>query len=319
MKAWQFERAGSPLVLNEIAEPEPQPGEVLIEVKGAGLCHTDVGILHEPGWSDRIGPFPLTLGHEVAGVITQLGEGVCGYRVGDRVGVFPAGRSRPGLGRSGGYSFRCTALIEDLVPVPDGVTFAQAAIGTDAGRAAYRAVVVRGGVREGHKVGIVGLGGLGQMGARIAVLRGATVYVADTKEAVWALAMELGARAVARDIAEFAAEKLDVVVDFAGFGTTTASALEAVRDFGTVVQVGMGRMQAEIPTGTLVFKQVTLIGSRGGSVDDIAAVYQLMATGRLAPRLSAISFDQIPEALEGLRRGEVDGRVVALYGCTLDD
>ena len=123
MKAWQFERVGTPLVLRDLPEPQPAAGEVLIQIKAAGLCHTDVGILHEPEWSERIGPFPLTLGHELAGVITEVGSGVEGYSPGDRVGVFPAGRTRPGLGRDGGYSFHCTALPEDLVRVPENVGY----------------------------------------------------------------------------------------------------------------------------------------------------------------------------------------------------
>lgn len=319
MRAWQFEGVGRPLVLRDVPEPLPAAGEVLIDVRAAGLCHTDVGILHEPQWSARIGPFPLTLGHEVAGVVTALGEGVDQFRLGERVGVFPAGRTRPGLGRGGGYSFKCTAFVEDLVRVPAGVTYAQAAAGTDAGRSAYRAVAVRGEVKAGDKVGIVGLGGLGQIGARIAVLRGAEVYVAEPKEQLWPLARELGAEAVSADIRDFASVGLDVVVDFAGFGTTTSGALEAVRELGRVVQVGMGKLQAEISTGTLIFKQATLVGSRAGSAGDIAAVYHLMATGELAPRLAPIGFEEIPDALERLHRGEVDGRLVALYGCGPDD
>jgi propanol-preferring alcohol dehydrogenase len=319
MRAWQFESVGYPLVLNEVEEPTPAPDEVLIAIKAAGLCHTDVGILDDPQWSERIGPFPLTLGHEVAGVVSGVGEGVTRYAVGDRVGISPAGRTRPGLGRGGGYSFRCTALVEDLVPVPRGVTFAQAAAGTDSGRAAYRAVVVRGGVRADSRVGIIGLGGLGQIGARIAVLRGARVFVAETKESVWPLARELGAEAVSASITDFAGEGLDVIIDFAGFGTTTAAALEAVREFGTVVQVGMGVLDAHISTGTLIFKQATLVGSRGGTVEDIAAVYDLFATGELSPKISPITFEEIPEGLERLRRGDADGRLVALYDCGLDE
>ncbi|NKY51654.1 zinc-binding dehydrogenase [Nocardia vermiculata] len=313
MRAWQFERAGDPLVLRDLPEPRPADDEVLIEIKAAGLCHTDVGILHDPQWTERIGPFPLTLGHELAGVIAEVGPAVEDFAVGDRVGVFPAGRTRPGLGRDGGYSFRCTALPEDLVRVPEGVGFEQAALGTDAGRAAYRALVRRGGVRRGDKVGIIGLGGLGQMAARIAVVLGATVFVAEKKPALWQAAKDLGAQAVSDDITDFTAEKLDLIVDFAGFGTTTAAAIETVREFGTVVQVGMGRLAAEISTGSLIFKQVTLIGSRSGSVEDIAAVYDLFAAGELNPLIVPITFDDIPDALERLHRGEVEGRLVAVY------
>lgn len=313
MRAWQFECAGTPLVLREQPEPRPAAGEVLIQIKAAGLCHTDVGILHEPKWTERIGPLPLTLGHEVAGVIVEVGAGVDGYGVGDRVGVFAAGRTRPGQGRDGGYSFRCTALPEDLVPVPDGVDFGQAALGTDAGCAAYHALVRRGRVQAGDKVGIIGLGGLGQVAARVAAVTGATVFVAEKKTSLWPLAKELGAQAVSGDITEFADECLDLIVDFAGFGTTTAAAIETVREFGTVVQVGMGELSAEISTATLIFKQITLMGSRGGSVADIAAVYDLVAAGELKPQVVPITFDEIPEGLERLRRGEVDGRLVAVY------
>ncbi|TQK69520.1 zinc-binding dehydrogenase [Nocardioides sp. SLBN-35] len=304
---------GEPLRLTEVPEPTAGPGEVLVEVRAAGLCHTDVGILDDATWTDRIGPFPLTLGHEVAGVVADLGPGVTGWSAGDRVAVNPAGTTRPGLGRDGGYGPFVVADPADLVAVPEGLSFELAAAGTDAGRAPYRAVVVRGEVGPGDKVGIIGLGGLGQVGARIAVLRGAQVYAAEPKESLWPMARELGVHAVTRDIADFRDVGLDVVVDFAGFGTTTAAAIEVVREFGRVVQVGMGRLESTISTNALILKQVTLLGSRGGTVDDIAAVYEMFASGDLSPALELIGFDDIPAALDRLRAGEVTGRVVARY------
>lgn len=312
MKAWQFEECGRPLVLRDVPEPTPAPGEVLVEIKAAGLCHTDVGILHDPLWTPRIGPFPLTLGHEVSGVVIDLGDGVDDFVVGDRVGIFPAGRTRPGQGRDGGYSFRCTALPEDLVRVPDNVGDAEAALGTDAGRAAYRAVVRRGQVRSGQKVGIIGLGGLGQFGAQIAAIKGASVYVAEPKAQARKLARELGATEVAASISDFRDEQLDLIVDFAGFGTTTAEALDVVADQGTVVQVGMARLESTVSTGSLIFKQAALLGSRGGSVEDVADVYALLARGELTARYKPIGFDDIPAGLDQLHRGAADGRLVAI-------
>ena len=205
----------------------------------------------------------------------------------------------------------CTAFPEDLVRIPSQVDFPLAAAGTDAGRAPYRAVVVRGQVQAGERVGIVGLGGLGQVGARIAVLRGAEVYAADPKEDLWPMARDLGVTKVAKDISEFS--DLDLVVDFAGFGSTTAGAIKAVREFGRVVQVGMGRLEATISTNELILKQVTLLGSRSGTVDDIAAVYEMFASGQLTPTLEQISFEEIPEAIDRLRAGRVTGRLVAVY------
>jgi propanol-preferring alcohol dehydrogenase len=312
MQAWQFTGTGDPLVLAEVPTPAPGHGEVLVDVHAAGLCHTDVGIMHDPTWLRTLGPRPLTLGHEVAGTISCLGEGVTGWRVGDRVGINPAGTTRPGLGQDGGYAPHCLAHPADLVAMPDGLSFEHGALATDAGRAPYRAVMVRGEVTAGQRVGIIGLGGLGQVGARIAVLAGAEVYVAEAKESLWPRARELGAVAVAGRITEFADVGLDVVVDFAGFGTTTADALEAVRTFGRVVQVGMGRLESTISTNTLIMKQATLVGSRGGTVEDIAAVYEMFASGDLDPEFTRIGFDDIPSALERLHRGEVEGRLVAM-------
>jgi propanol-preferring alcohol dehydrogenase len=313
MRAWQMTGTGEPLRLTELPEPVAGPGEVLVAVRAAGLCHTDVGILHDAAWTERVGPFPLTLGHEIAGVVAALGEGVTGWSVGERVAVNPAGTTRPGLGRDGGYGPLTVADPADLVRVPDGLSEELAAAGTDAGRAPYRAVVVRGEVGPGDKVGIIGLGGLGQVGARIAVLRGAEVYAAEPKRSLWPMARELGVREVAPDIRDFADVGLDVVVDFAGFGTTTAGAVEVVREHGRVVQVGMGRLESTISTNALILKQVTLLGSRGGTVEDIAAVYEMFASGDLSPALEVIGFDDIPGALARLHAGEVTGRLVARY------
>ncbi|MDQ6523430.1 zinc-binding dehydrogenase [Nocardioides sp. LHD-245] len=313
MRAWQMTGTGEPLRLTDLPEPVAGPGEVLVAVRAAGLCHTDVGILDDATWTARLGPFPLTLGHEVAGVIAAVGVGVDGWAVGDRVAVNPAGSTRPGLGRDGGYGPYVVADPPDLVRVPEGLSFELAAAGTDAGRAPYRAVVVRGEVAAGDKVGIIGLGGLGQVGARIAVLRGAEVYAAEPKQSLWPMARELGVTEVAADVTAFADVGLDLIVDFAGFGTTTAAAIETVRDFGRVVQVGMGRLESTISTNALILKQVTLLGSRGGTVEDIAAVYEMFASGDLSPALEPIGFDDIPAALDRLRRGDVTGRLVARY------
>ncbi|MEV5647094.1 alcohol dehydrogenase catalytic domain-containing protein [Nocardia sp. NPDC052254] len=74
MRAWRFERAGDPLVLRDVPAPRPEADEVLIGIKAAGLGHTDVGILPDPQWSERTGPFPSTPGHELAGRLVAVHE-----------------------------------------------------------------------------------------------------------------------------------------------------------------------------------------------------------------------------------------------------
>lgn len=198
-----------------------------------------------------------------------------------------------------------------LVRIPDNVSFALGAAGTDAGMTSHAAVITNGQVKAGDKVGIIGFGGLGQIGARVAVLAGAEVYVAEVNESVWDNAKAVGASGVAKTIAELG-DDFDVIVDYAGF-ETTAQAIESVRLGGRVVQVGMGRLEAAISIKWLILKSVTLVGSQGGSIEDVQGVYDYFATGKIDPTITEISFDEIPDGLRRLHDGEVVGRLVAIY------
>lgn len=313
MKAWQFTNTHEPLILTEVEEPKAAPGGVVIDIKAAGLCHSDVGMLEDEGWLVTLAKRPITLGHEVAGVISEVGEGVTEWKVGDRVGFCPTTSvGAPGYAFDGGFANAKAAILQEaLVRIPDNVSYLQGAAGTDAGMTSHHAVIANGQVKAGDKVGIIGFGGLGSIGARVAVLAGAEVYVAEVNENVWDQATSIGATDVKKSIADFKDVGLDVIVDFAGFGTTTAQAIETVRRGGRVVQVGMGRLESTISTRALILSEVTLIGSQGGTKEDVQGVYDFFATGQLNPTLTEITFDEIPEGLEKLKRGEVVGRLIA--------
>ena len=314
MKAWQFTNTHEPLSLTEVPDPTPGPGEVVLDVKAAGICHSDVGQMEDEGWLSMLAKTPITIGHENAGVVAELGEGVTEFSVGDRVGVcptMPAGA--PGYSFDGGFAPKMVVDAQALVPLPENVDFVQGAAATDAGMTSHAAVITQGGVKAGDTVGIIGLGGLGQIGARVAVLAGADVYVAEVNEKVWPLAEEIGAQGVKASIAEFEDVTFDVIVDFAGFGTTTAQAVDVIRRDGTVVLVGMGKLESTINTKSLILNQCNLKGSNGGSKEDVAGIYEYMATGKLNPTITTIGFDEIADGIEKLKNGEVVGRLVASY------
>ena len=166
-------------------------------------------------------------------------------------------------------------------------------------------------MKAGDKVGIIGLGGLGQIGARVAVVNGAEVHVAEVNEAAWPLAEEIGASSVVADVAQWANQRFDVIVDFAGYGTTTANALSAIRRDGRVVVVGMAKPEITLNTIALVRKQAQIYGSNGGTKHDIAAVYELVRTGDVKPAYTVIDFDDIPQGLDDLKHHRVTGRLVA--------
>ena len=277
MKSWRFTGTNEPLQL-------AGPGQVVVDVKAAGICHTDVGILTDPGWMTMLAQVPVTLGHEDAGVISQVGEGVDDFQVGDRVAICPTTPAGcPGSSFDGGFGPKIVVGTQALVRIPDEVDFVNGAAATDAGMTSYAAVVRRGGVKAGDRVGIIGLGGLGQIGARVAHLLGAEVHVAEIKEDIWPLAKELGAVDARRSITDYP------------------------RGFG------MGRLEITIDAKSLIVNQCDLRGSNGGTPDDIRGVYELMRTGKLTPVTTTVSFDEVPEAIERLERGDVVGRLVISY------
>lgn len=316
MRAWQFEGPGKPIALNDIPEPEPGPGEVVIDVRAAGLCHSDV--MYMEGGGRSMPYLPMTQGHETAGVIATLGEGVTGWKAGDRVGVCPSGVAPPpGAFRPGGFADQHVAPAADLARMPDGLGFGLGALATDAGMVSYHAMIKRGGAKAGMKIGVIGYGGLGQVGTRAAVLTGAEVHVAEPKEEVWELARAAGAAEVVKDAAAWAGQDFDLIVDYAGFDTT-AKAVAAVRrgwgpgTAGTVVQVGLGLPTFTVPTNTILGRN--LVGSLGGTVSDIEEVYDLFLKKEIEPYYTEIGFEDIGDGLSRLAVGQVTGRLVARFG-----
>jgi propanol-preferring alcohol dehydrogenase len=311
MKAWHFLGIGKSLTMVDIPEPEAGPGEVVIDVKAAGMCHSDIGYID--GLQEGVPSYaPIVLGHEIAGVVTALGPDTTGVKIGDRVAVAPniPEWRIPGVTSDGGYAEKTVSRVGDLVPIPDAVSFEQAAVGTDAGMTSHHAVRVSGQVEAGMRVGIVGLGGLGLIGARIAVILGAEVYAAEVNESVHQAGLDAGITAVHSDVLELAPYEPDVIIDFAGFGTTTAGAIQVVRHGGRVVLVGMGRPEGTLPLFTFIRKQLDMVGSLGGTAEDVEGVFELVASGQLDPKTTTFGIDYVGDALERLRRHETVGRLV---------
>lgn len=316
MKGWLFSGTGIPLKLIEKEDPKATPDHVVIEVKAAGLCHSDVAALQDPGWMPLFPNGPVIMGHEFAGVVIEVGEGVTDLKVGDRVGVNPLDqetREAAGYNYDGGYATKARVPAKQCVKLPDNVSFVEGAAATDAGLTSYHALFSIGQAKSGMKVGIVGVGGLGQFAVQMAMIQGCEVYAADISEAARKLAEEWGCKKVYSNVLDMKEAECDLIVDFAGFGKTTADALEAVKPRGTVVIVGMGVLQFEMNTYLMITKELKLLGSNGGTNEDLKGVYDCFATGRLKPQLTTIPFEEIDKGLEKLKNHEVKGRLVAVF------
>jgi propanol-preferring alcohol dehydrogenase len=312
MKAWRLDGLKRPLREVELPIPTPMEGQVLVKVKADGLCHSDVGYMD--GTLRLPVPLPIILGHEAVGTIADIGPGVIEWKLGDTVAGAISASDCPGVTHDGAYAEYVIMNATKLVPLPDGMDWSQAAASTDAGLTSYTGVVVYGEVNAGDRVGIVGLGGLGMIGARIAVARGATVYGVEPREMVWAEGRSLGLADIFSDVSELRGLDLDVVVDFAGYGSTAMGAVRAVKTGGRVVCVGVGESEWTFDAVDLVSRSIEVRGAvTSGNPDHLLEVLRMFDTGDLVIRAEDITFHDIPEGLERLRRGEVNGRLVAIF------
>ncbi|KAL5623746.1 hypothetical protein FOBRF1_002996 [Fusarium oxysporum] len=321
MKAFSYENPTDSLQLKDLPVPEPDDDSVLIEVKAAGICHSDCHIVSGHG-DDYIAKKPIVLGHEVAGMIKNLGRNVSGFQIGDAVTLallmHPVSErvsgAYVGLSFDGGYGQYVVAPQKILVKTPEGISFAQAAVATDALATSYHAVVGEGSARPGLTVGVVGLGGLGMHGLQFACLKGSTVYGFDVNESKFDQAKSYGAKDcfTSLDDATNADLAFDVIVDFVGHSTTTSTAIKAVKPGGKVVTVGLASSDVTIPSNTgsgYILKGVTIVGSIGASMQDLKDVLTLLAEGAIKPELTEVAFEEIPETIKRLAEGTVTGRV----------
>ncbi|KAF4951756.1 hypothetical protein FSARC_12827 [Fusarium sarcochroum] len=272
MQAFRFNDTSTGLQPTDVPIPDPGPGQVLIAVKAAGLCHSDAHLIHGVG-HQWLRNKPITLGHEVAGVIIKMDETQPErtFQVGDRVAV--AQVSHPinkrswekaiGIGCDGGYAEYALAYIEHLVKIPDKVTFAQAAVATDSIATAYHATMSSANVTSSSTVAVIGLGGLGMNAVAIGALQGAKVYGFDLNTDKFEIAKRQGAFACGLSIQEFPDTEFDAVIDFVGVAATVQGAISSVKTGGAVVLVGLGASKVEIAIGEVITNSITVVGSIG--------------------------------------------------------
>ncbi len=316
MKGWLFTKTGVAPKLIEKEDPIPKDDEVVLDIKAAGLCHSDVSALEDPSWMNLITAAPVIFGHECAGVVSKVGKKVKNLKKGDRVGVSPQNPEKPldaiGYVRDGGYATKLAVPAVQCVPIPDKVSFIEGAAATDAGMTSYHALFTVGKAKRGMKVGIIGIGGLGQFAAQMALIKGCKVYAVDINEDARKYAKSIGCEKVYSDVLELEKDAPELIVDYAGTGKTTSDSIKAVAFKGTVVIVGMAKLEANIDTYLMITKQLTVKGSNGGNPDDIKGVYKFFETGKLKPELSTIPFEEIDKGLKKLKENKVKGRLVAV-------
>ncbi|MER7779199.1 NAD(P)-dependent alcohol dehydrogenase [Streptomyces sp. NPDC096191] len=343
MKALQYRTIGTPPEVVTVPDPEPGPGQVLLKVTAAGVCHSDIAVM---SWPAEAFPYelPLTLGHEGVGTVAALGAGVTGLNEGDAVAVYgpwgcgicakcaegkenyclradALGIRPPGLGRPG--SMAEYLLVDDprhLVPL-DGLDPVAAVPLTDAGLTPYHAIkrslpkLV-----PGSSAVVIGAGGLGHVAIQLLrALTSARVVALDVSEDKLRLAREVGAHEVVLSDAK-AADAVreltgglgaEAVFDFVGVAPTvrTAGAVAAVE--GDVTLVGIGGGSLPVGFGVLPF-EVSVTAPYWGSRGELIEVLDLARSGAVSVHTETYALDDAPLAYERLHAGEVNGRAVIL-------
>jgi NAD+-dependent secondary alcohol dehydrogenase Adh1 len=326
-----------PLELVERPEPEPRsPRDVVVRIGGAGVCATD---LHaQEGLMEPVGlRLPVVLGHENAGWVHAVGDGVTTAKAGDAVLLYPpysCGLCVPcrrgldmhcerhqftGLTRDGGFADFVLVDERSLIPLPDGVEPAEVAPHSDAGITAYHAVkklLPR--LVPGSTAAVIGVGGVGHIALQLVrVLGGCEVIAVDTDERRRQLARELGADEVLGEQADVAGAVreatngtgADVVLDFVGTDETHASSMQMLARRGVCSVIGYGGT-ISVPSGAFVGAEHELVANLVGSWIDLWELMQLHGRGAITLRTETHPLDEVNEVLGRLREGEITGRAV---------
>jgi propanol-preferring alcohol dehydrogenase len=310
MRAVRLVRQGAELEEQLVADPLPGPGEVLVEVRCAGICHSDA---HYRADASRV-RLPLTLGHEIAGVVAETGPGVDALAPGDRVALhylLPGG-AMLGKERDGGWAERIVVPAGNAVPVPAAVPLEQAAIMMCSTATALHALRLAE-LRPGESVAILGFGGLGISALRLARALGAgTVLAVDRVPEKLRLAESLGA--VPATAAEL--RDVDVALDFTGHAPTALAGLRGLRHGGRLVLVAIDlRELAFDGYADLLVHERRILGSADHTREELVELLELARRGDLD--LSGAISRRVPLAaaavgavLDELERGSAHLRTV---------
>ena len=339
MKAVRFIGVNQPLQMQEVPVPEIGERDILVKVKAAGVCHSDA---HYRAGISPVHPVPLTLGHEVAGVVEKIGSQVTNVKIGDRVALHynlscgdcyhcSTGNDQfcekvlmIGHFTNGGYAEYIAVPARNAILLPDEIPFEQGATLMCASATAFHALR-KSRIKGGETVAIFGAGGLGQSAIQLAKAFGALeVFAVDINESKLELAKQHGATPVNAQKVDAVAEikrlthnkGVDVAIEMIGLPQTMKQALQVAGVMARVVIVGLSNKTFEIQTYTeLLGNEVELIGSNDHHLQELPLLVDLarrkvLDTSKVVSKTIPLDADVINAALDDLERFGSDVRTV---------
>lgn len=341
MKAVRMVGVNKPLELHEIPVPEIGENDILVRVRAAGICHSDA---HYRAGRSGMGALPLTLGHEVAGVVEKAGAQVANVSVGERVCLhynlscgechycrsgheqFCDSVRMIGHHVDGGYAEYIAVPARNAIRLPEEIPFEQGATLMCASATALHALS-KGRVKAGETVAVFGVGGLGMSAIQIAKASGASqVFAVDIQQDKLELASEYGAIPIdaGRGNAVEAIHKLtggrgvDVALEMIGLRKTMEQAIDSVGYLGRAVMVGLNQQPISINTYMQVLgKEAEIIGSNDHLLSELPVLVDmaqrgLLDTSRVVSQVIPLDAAKINQRLDDLENFTSDIRVVVV-------
>jgi D-arabinose 1-dehydrogenase-like Zn-dependent alcohol dehydrogenase len=346
MLSYQVETFGKPLAQVIRETPKPQGTEVVVRIGSCGVCHSDVHL--QDGYFDLGGgnrldmsrpmQLPRTLGHEIAGTVVAIGPQASGVAIGDKRVVYPwigcgectvctQGQEHLcnapqalGVNRDGGFADHVVVPHPRVLLAYDSLAEEQACTLACSGLTAYSALRKAGTVGPKDPLLIIGAGGVGLSGIRLArELFGIAPIVAEIDKSKWDIAREAGAGDVIDPTADGAAKALfkasgggvAAAVDFVGAGSSFAFGFGALRKGGRLVCVGLIGGATPIVPAMVSMRAVSVIGSYVGSLQELEELLAIARQGKLPPMpITNRALGEASDALEQLRAGRVHGRTI---------
>jgi D-arabinose 1-dehydrogenase-like Zn-dependent alcohol dehydrogenase len=339
MRAIRLTEPGRELAMMEMPVPAVGPADVLVRVKAAGICHSDA---HYRAGRSRVEPLPLTLGHEVAGVVEGTGSMVEQFGEGDRVCLhylatcgecdycrggneqFCAAGRMMGKHRDGGYAEFVLMPARNVFPLPDEIPFSQGAVMMCSAATSLHALR-KGRLKAGETVAVFGMGGLGYWAVQLARAMGASkVLAVDIRPAKLELAKALGALPVdavkgdpVKQIRELTAGRgVDVALELVGLPVTMRQAVLSLGIHGRAALAGITEQRFEIyPYDEVLNKEAEIIGVSDHLARELPLLIEWARQGKLdltrgVTRTVPLDADAINNVLDRLERFGDDVRVV---------
>lgn len=316
MQSFQLERIGEPLAERDMTPPVAAPGSVVVRVEAAGICHSDA---HYRSGESPTGELPLTLGHEVSGVIAAVGDGVPASRVGERVCLHylvTCGRCyycRRGLEqfceqgqmigkhRDGGFAEQIVVPERNALRLPELVPFEHGAVLMCSAATALHALR-KARFAAGERVAVFGVGGLGMSAVQLAIALGALdVYAVDRDPSKLRAAESFGAipvLAAAEDPVQTVRSHtdghgVDVALELIGHPDTVRAALLSLGPTGRAAVAGIGDLPVSIHTyREIIGTEAEIIGVSDHTREELELLLDLVARGRL--ELADVVTEEIP-------------------------